>query len=365
MKYFLIAGERSGDLHASNLMKALLQYDGEANFRYFGGDQMAEVSGSPIVHYREMAFMGFWEVVQNLGTIRRYLQRAKDEIAEYQPDALILIDYGGFNMKVARFAKSQGIKVHYYILPKIWAWNQKRAIKLKASVDFMYSILPFEPDFYRNFGVEHIEYVGNPILQAIDSFEPTFKFLEKLELTTSSKIIAVLPGSRAQELRHIFPVLTTTIRQNPDKTFLIAAVTSLPSGLYKEIGELGNCMVIFDETYNILSCSNAAIVTSGTATLETALLNIPQVVVYKTSVVSYAIARIFIKVKYISLVNLIMNSQCVTELIQQDFSPQRLSIELERILTSPTDYSELKTMVGSLNASQITARAIIKAIKAG
>lgn len=360
MKYYLIAGERSGDLHASNLMKAILRKDATAEFRYFGGDYMEAVGGELVVHYSSMAFMGFLEVLKNLMTIRRYLKRCKSDIQAFQPDAIILVDYAGFNLRIAKFAKGVGIKVFYYISPKIWAWNQKRALKVKASVDYMFAILPFEVDFYRRFDFQEVSYVGNPVVEAVQHHVLNHQFLEKHSLTNVAKpLIAILPGSREQELKKILPSLIQVMKMNPENHYLVAGVRNLPESSYDGVKNLSNTTLIFDDTYNLLASSKAAIVTSGTATLETALWNVPQLVVYKSSWLSIFIARLVVKVDYISLVNLIMNQEVITELIQEKCTPQNISEELQKIIATPTDYTDLRERIGAKVASDETAKELI------
>jgi lipid-A-disaccharide synthase len=364
LKYYLIAGERSGDLHGSNLMKQLAAQDKSAEFRFFGGDYMKEVGGEPAVHYRQLAFMGFLEVIKNLGTIRKYLRTCKNDITAFAPDALILIDYAGFNLRIAKWAKSQNLKVIYYISPKLWAWNSKRAYKIKRFVDQMFVIMPFEPEFYKKYDFNNVSYVGNPVVDAIKSFTPDDKFATTYNnLKGSGKLIAVLPGSRKQELAHILPDITAVIRKNTGYHFLVAAVDNLDKQLYAELEQIENVDLIYDNTYNILSIADAALVTSGTATLETALWKVQQVVVYKGGAITMFIAKLLVNVKYISLVNLILDEPCVTELIQDDCTVDNIEKELQLILDKPTDYSRLLAVIGDHNASENAATGIIQFLK--
>lgn len=356
MKYYLIAGEASGDLHAANLMKALKEKDAGAEFRYFGGDLMRARGGTLVKHYSEMAFMGFVEVVKNLNSIFKNLNKAKEDILEYKPDALILVDFPGFNMKVASFAKKQGIKVLYYISPKVWAWNQKRVLKIKKVVDRMYCILPFEVDFYRSWGME-VEYVGNPILDAIESNQPDEEFKLRHHLSVKP-LVALLPGSRKQELEKILPVMMAVADRFPAYQFVIAGAPSFSPEQYQAYVQNRNIPLIFNETYNLLLHSRAALVTSGTATLETALLRIPQVVLYKGNALSIGIARLLVKIRFISLVNLIMDDEVVKELIQEDCNPDKVSKELDDLLHDPLyrtrmliNYDELALKMGEAGAS--------------
>jgi len=358
MKYYIIAGERSGDLHASNLMKALLREDNKAEFRYFGGDYMKAVAETLVVHIHELAFMGFWEVLTNLGTIKRLLKTCKEDIDKFKPDAIILVDYAGFNLKIAKYAKTKGYKVLYYISPKVWAWNQKRANKIKGRVDHMFAILPFEVDFYKKFNWSNVTYVGNPVAEAVEQHQVNGNFLKDYGIDTETKIIAVLPGSRKQELDHILPSIRQVIVDNPQHQFFIAAVNSLPVELYDSIKDLANTTLIFDDTYNLLAHAKAAIITSGTATLETALWNVPQVVVYKANWFSYNVAKSMVMVKYISLVNLIMGAEVIKELVQGDCTAEKISEELEALLKDGIDYSTLRQKLGANVASEETAKLI-------
>jgi lipid-A-disaccharide synthase len=360
MKYYLIAGERSGDLHASNLMKALLNEDNQAEFRYFGGDYMGAVAETMVVHNRELAFMGFWEVITNLNTIAKFIKLCKKDIEEYHPDAIILVDYAGFNLKIAKYAKKKGFKVLFYISPKIWAWNQKRALKIKARVDHMFSILPFEVEFYKKYDWHEVTYVGNPVVEAVNQHKVNNNFLAAHKLAATKKIIAVLPGSRKQELSHILPSIRDAIVDNPQYHFCIAAIKSLPADLYKMVNDLENTTLIFDETYDLLAHAHAAIITSGTATLETALWNVPQVVVYRANWVSYHIAKAMVMVDFISLVNLIMGKEVIKELIQDQCTAGNITHELEAIIKDGIDYSSLRQKLAGQIASEETAKLIIE-----
>jgi lipid-A-disaccharide synthase len=357
MKYYLIAGERSGDLHASNLMKALKMQDNNAEFRFFGGDYMQAVGGEMVVHYKQLAFMGFIEVVLNLLTISKFIKQCKKDIAYWKPNVLILVDYGGFNLKIADFAKKEGFKVVYYISPKVWAWNQKRAYKIKARVNKMLCILPFEVDFYEKFDWE-VEYVGNPVVEAVKNHPINKQFLEDNKL--SDNIIAVLPGSRKQELVKILPTITSVIKMFPDRQFVVAGVNNLPNELYNPIAKLANVTLVFEQTYDLLSYAKAAIVCSGTATLETALFNTPQVVIYKTSPISYAIGSRVVKVKYMSLVNLIVNEEIVPELLQHECTTEKVTSSLQHLLINGIDYKSLTDIIGNKVASEEAAKSIVK-----
>jgi lipid-A-disaccharide synthase len=364
MKYYLVAGEASGDLHGANLMRALKQADSDASFRYFGGDKMHQEGGMLVKHYADMAFMGFTEVVLNLNTILKNMKSCKQDILKDQPDVLILIDFPGFNLKIAEFAKSKGIKVCYYISPKVWAWNQKRVLKIKRVVDKMFCILPFEVAFYKGWDME-IDYVGNPLLDEIALFKPDAAFLERHHLQ-GKKIIALLPGSRKQEIEKLLPVMLSTTARFSDYQFVIAGAPNFAPAYYEAIAAGMAIKVVFAETYNLLHHAHAAVVASGTATLETALFHVPQVVVYKGGRISIAIARMLVKIKFISLVNLIMDKKVVTELIQEDCNPALLAATLKDILDGPVreqmsiDYEALSVVMGAPGASARTADLIIK-----
>ncbi|WP_460960624.1 lipid-A-disaccharide synthase [Spirosoma litoris] len=331
MNYYLIAGERSGDLHGANLIRAIQHHDPSAQFRAYGGEQM-EAAGAVLVrHYREMAFMGFLEVVKNFGTIRRIMRECQADLLAHRPDALILIDYAGFNLRMARFAKKHGIRVFYYISPKVWAWNQRRALKIKATVDKLFTILPFETEFFSKYDYK-VDYVGNPLLDALAEFQPDPAFRSTNDLG-NTPIIALLPGSRHQEITSILPVMLQVTRQFPNYQFVVGTVSNLPKELYDNLlANYPNVKRVEDAAYDLLQVSTAALVTSGTATLETALLNIPQVVCYKTTGISYAIAKRLIAVPFISLVNLIADREVVKELIQNDLTLERTTTELRAIL---------------------------------
>ena len=362
MKYYLIAGERSGDLHASNLMKALKAQDKGAEFRFFGGDYMQAVGGKLVVHYKELAFMGFIEVILNFFTISKFISLCKKDIDQWQPDVIILVDYGGFNLKIAQTAKKKGYNVVYYISPKVWAWNQKRALKIKSRVDKMLCILPFEVDFYKKYNWD-VEYVGNPVVEAVDSHKVNEHFFAENNLDTSNEIIAVLPGSRKQELVKILPTIASVIEKFPTHKFIVAGVNNLPIEMYEPISKYDNVSLVFEQTYDLLSYSKAAIVCSGTATLETALFNTPQVVIYKTSPLSYAIGKRVVKVKYMSLVNLIVNEEIVTELLQHECTTENTSKALNHILENGTDYKTLTNIIGPKIASQAAAKSIVTTYK--
>lgn len=366
MRYYVIAGEKSGDLHASNLMKALGQEDPDALFRFWGGDEMAKVAGPPVKHIREMAFMGIWEVVRNLGTIRKNLSFCQQDLLAWKPDVLILVDYAGFNLRMAKFAKQHGIRVFYYISPKIWAWNQQRALKIKAYVDRMFVIMHFEKEFYRKFGIE-VDYVGNPLFDAQVAFSPDPDFLQRTGLG-DKPIVALLPGSRYQEVFMLLPDMLSVVKDFPDYQFVVAGVDSLPETLYDTARGMG-LPVLFNETYDLLQHAQGAIVTSGTATLETALFNVPQVVVYKANMLLILLGKMFLKVPYISLVNLIASKPVVQELIQWQLTSDTLKNALQKALVSDRgrileDYANMRALIQTEGVSATAARKMVAYLKA-
>ena len=367
MKYYLIAGEASGDLHGANLMKAIKAEDPQAEFRYFGGDKMRAEGGHLVKHYTDMAFMGFTEVLLNLRTILKNMKACKADVLAYQPDVLVLIDFPGFNLKIAEFAKQHGIKVCYYISPKVWAWNQKRVLKIKRIVDHMFCILPFEVAFYRDWGME-VDYVGNPLLDEIAQFVADADFKSQHELN-KQPIIALLPGSRKQEIERLLPVMLSILDQFKDYQFVIAAAPTFSAEYYQQFMGSSKVALVFNQTYQLLHHAHAAIVASGTATLETALFNVPQVVVYKGGAISIAIARLLVKIRFISLVNLIVDRKVVTELIQEDCNPQKVAAELAQIVEGNgreqmlKDYADLHQLMGEAGASERTAKLITNYIK--
>lgn len=332
MRYYIIAGERSGDLHGGNLVKALRKHDPDGVFRGFGGDYMKEAGVDIFVDYGDMAFMGLVELLTNMNKIKKYIRVCREDIASFKPDVVILIDYGGFNLQIAKSTKKAGIKVFYYIPPKYWAWYPRRANWLKPHVDRLFSILPFEKDFFRKYNWES-HYVGNPVLDAVKSHTPDPDFLKKNRLVTDKPVIALLPGSRKQELKTILPLMTDIVRRfRKDYMFGVAAVNNLDQQMYDEISGYENVRMIHEDTYNLLLHAKAAVVTSGTATLETALFRVPQIVVYKANPISYFIAKRMITVDFISLVNLIAGKEVVKEMLQADANSGSVALELKRLL---------------------------------
>lgn len=364
MKFYIIAGEASGDLHGSNLVKELRKRDASAVIRCWGGDLMQEAGGLLVKHYRDLAFMGFWEVAKNFRIILENLRFCKKDIDAFRPDALILIDYPGFNLRIAEWAKSQGYKVLYYISPQVWAWKENRVKKMKEYIDKMMVILPFEKDYYRTKWDWEVEYVGHPLVEVIENFKK-----ENMgQFPVDKPIVALLPGSRKQEITKKLPVMLRVAKHFPGYQFIVAKAPGQEDQFYKDIMEGYENVSISGQAYSILTKSKAALVTSGTATLETALFGVPQVVCYKGSSISYQIARRVIKVKYIALVNLIMNKPVVKELIQDELNEKNLERELKEILmdekkirTIKEDYQNLRMLLSKDgNASANAAESIMR-----
>lgn len=370
MKYYLIAGEASGDLHGANLMRALAEIDPQAQFRFWGGDRMEAVGGKLIKHYRDLAFMGFWEVVTNLRTILRNIDLCKGDITAYQPDALIFIDYPGFNMRIAKWAKQQGIPTHYYISPQIWAWKENRIKAIRRDVDAMYVILPFEKDFYEGKHQYPVHFVGHPLLDAIAARrEVSMEVFKRENGLDERPIIALLPGSRKQEIAKMLSVMLSVVGSYHPYQFVIAGAPSLGYDFYRQFIREENVHFVSGKTYDLLSHAHAALVTSGTATLETALFRVPEVVCYRGNWISYQIAKRVISLKYISLVNLIMDAPVVTELIQGDLNTRNLKVELDKLLDPAysdklqRDYQALRERLGNEGASRRTAQAIYNSLQ--
>jgi lipid-A-disaccharide synthase len=366
MKYYIIAGEASGDLHGSNLMKALYKEDSNADIRFWGGDLMQAVGGTLVKHYKELAFMGFVEVLFHLKTILNNIKICKKDIANFQPDVIIFIDYPGFNLRIAKWAKEQGIKTHYYISPQIWAWKESRITEIKRDVDKMYVILPFEKDFYEKKHHYAVEFVGHPLIDAIHN-QPTIDgaVFRKENQLNEKPIIAILPGSRKQEITKMLSVMLSVVNDFPEYQFVIAGAPSQEFSFYEGFITNENIKFVSNKTYPLLQNATAALVTSGTATLETALFKVPEVVCYKGSWASYQIAKRIITLKYISLVNLIMDEEVVTELIQEKCSKKHIRKELRKILEPNYrknllhKYDVLEEKLGGIGASEKTAKLIV------
>jgi lipid-A-disaccharide synthase len=370
VKYYIIAGEASGDMHGGNLMKEIKNVDSSADFRFWGGEKMQSQGGTMVKHYRKMAFMGFVEVLLNIRTILGYMRTCKEDILSYQPDVVVLIDYPGFNMRIAEFAKNQGIKVAYYISPQIWAWKKNRVFKLKKTVDSMLTILPFEKAFYADYQME-VQFVGHPLL---DSVMPKDQWIEKAPNSWKQSelpIVALLPGSRKQEIQRVLPVMLESIKGLSQFRFVLAMAPSQEEGFYKTILSNSSIELSRDSTYTLLSVAKAALVTSGTATLETALFQVPQVVCYKGSAISFAIAKQLVKIPFISLVNLVVNKEIVKELIQNDLTADSLRLNLlalfekESRIKMLNEYNELAAKLGGSGASARAAEAVCDLAKQG
>lgn len=365
MKYYIIAGEASGDLHASNLMKALKKTDPQAEFRFWGGDLMEAVGGDLVKHYRDLAFMGFIEVLFNIRTILKNISFCKKDITSYKPDTIIFVDYPGFNLKIAKWAKQKGYNTHYYISPQIWAWKENRIKSIKRDVDHLYVILPFEKPFYEEKHGYKVDFVGHPLIDALaeKTLVDPVAFIKENKLD-DRPIIALLPGSRKQEISKMLHIMLSITDAFPEYQFVIAGAPSQEREFYAHFTKKRNVSLVMNNTYDLLSLSKAALVTSGTATLETALLKIPQVVCYKGSYASYQIAKRIIKLDYISLVNLIMEREVVKELIQSEFNTKNLKKELNHILQKEEqnrlflDYYLLEQKLGGHGASLKTAELI-------
>ncbi|MCF8368584.1 MAG: lipid-A-disaccharide synthase [Bacteroidales bacterium] len=369
MKFYIIAGEASGDLHASNLIKEIKGLNASAEFRCWGGDLMEKQGAVIVKHYRELAFMGFAEVLANIRTIAANIKFCKQDILSFKPDAIILVDYPGFNLRIAEFAKKQGYKVFYYISPQIWAWKKNRVFKIKKYVDRMFVILPFEKEFYARYDVE-VDFVGHPLLDVTERLKGLgdHKFREANQLS-NKPIIALLPGSRKQEIKKMLAVMLSVTDIFPEYQFVVAGAPSIEKTFYDPFIKSNPVKLVEGQTYELLQNAYAALVTSGTATLETALFDVPEVVCYKGSFISYTIARQVVDksiIKFISLVNLIMDREVVKELIQGDLTRKKLSDELLKITQHGnyrekllSEYAMLKTKLGGEGASHKTAEKII------
>ena len=374
MKYYFIVGEASGDLHGSNLIKHINERDVNANVRAWGGDLMQAEGADVVKHYKELAFMGFVEVAANLRTILRNFNICKADILEFKPDVLILIDYPGFNLRMAKFAHLQGIKVFYYISPQIWAWKQNRVEQIKAYVDQMYVILPFEKAFYAKFDMD-VTFVGHPLIDAVEQFKTQFSsretFLSENDLD-QKPIVAILPGSRKQEISKMLPLMLAVAKGFPEFQFVIGGAPSQDSEYYEQFIGNSGVKILFGKTYQLLTYSHSAMVTSGTATLETAIFRVPQVVCYRGGALSVIIARLLVKIKYIALVNLIMDREVVTELIQSKLNKKSLTREFDAISRKGEhrdkmllDYQELYEKLGGKGASDLTAKLMLKTLGVG
>jgi lipid-A-disaccharide synthase len=363
MKYYIIAGEASGDLHGSNLIKELKKLDASATIRCWGGDKMQQAGGELVKHYRDLAFMGFWEVIKNLFTILRNLKFCKKDIEEFQPDTLVLTDYPGFNLRIAKWAKKKGYRIIYYISPQVWAWKENRVKMMKECIDKMIVILPFEKEYFKNKWNWDVEYVGHPLVEVVESE----KLKVKSEKLSNKEIVALLPGSRKQEILKKLPVMLEVSKAFSSYQFIVAKAPGLDDDFYNSLLQpYNNVSAVSGKTYDLLMQSKAALVTSGTATLETALFEVPEVVCYKGSFLSYEIGRRLVKVKFISLVNLIMDKLVVKEFIQHDMNVKNLAYELKELLTNEQrisqlkkDYADLKTILSEKGNASSKAASLI------
>ncbi len=371
MKYYIIAGEASGDLHAANLMHELKNLDKDAQFRVWGGDLMQKQGGQIVKHYTELAFMGFVEVLMNIRQIKSNFELCQTDLLDFKPDILILVDYPGFNLRMAKFAKENNIRTYYYISPKIWAWKKSRAWKIKKYIDKMFVIFPFEKKFYKQYDYE-VEYVGNPLIDELkkkkEKLPDKETFFKKNQLT-DKPVIALLAGSRKQELKYILPEMLKVIEHFHEYQFVLAGAPGFDQEDYRHFIEKYPVRLIFNQTYDLLKHAHAAIVTSGTATLETALFNVPQVVVYKMNRLTYEVGKYFIKPKFFSLVNIVMDRTIVQELLQKNL-PEKITDELSKILYDEQyryqmleNYKELQNIIGESGASRRTAEIIYNDFK--
>ncbi|MEO2050811.1 MAG: lipid-A-disaccharide synthase [Allomuricauda sp.] len=368
MKYYIIAGEASGDLHGSNLIKALKKEDPSADIRCWGGDLMEKAGGVLAKHYKDMAFMGFLEVIMNIPTIFKNIRYCKEDIEAFRPDVIIFIDFSGFNLRIAKWAKQHGFRTNYYISPQIWASREGRINKIKRDIDAMYVILPFEKDFYERKHGYPVQFVGHPLIDAIENtpVEDNATFRKENDLDPEKPIIALLPGSRKQEVQKMLEVMLSVQQDFPKYQFVIAGAPSLPDAFYAPYLSGDKVNYVSNKTYTLLSHAHAALVTSGTATLETALFGVPQVVCYKGNWISYQIAKRIITLDFISLVNLIMGREVVKELIQNELTTKNLRLELVKIVDGPDrkrileDYQTLRKKLGGKGASQLAAQLIVE-----
>ena len=368
MKLYIIAGEASGDLHASNLIRSLKQQRSDLEVRGWGGELMQEQGATIAKHYKDLAFMGFIEVVMNLRTILGNIRFCKEDILEYKPDAVVLVDYPGFNLRIATFCREQGIPVLYYISPQAWAWKENRVKRIKRDVTRMFCILPFEKAFYEKHGMD-VDFVGHPLLDVISADDSSSDLRRELGFDPDQKIIALLPGSRKQEINTMLPVMLKVAEKYPDHRFVIAGAPGQEASFYKSVPGTEKVKIVFGKTYQLFAEAEAGLITSGTATLEAALNDLPQVVCYKGSSISYYIARMLVKIKYISLVNLIMDQEVVRELIQHEMNEHQIHEELNALLSDSekrqqqlSAYEALRQRLGGKGASERTAKAMLEVI---
>jgi lipid-A-disaccharide synthase len=361
MKYFILAGEKSGDLHGSNLIREIVKIDPKAEIKAWGGDGMQEAGAEILIHHKELAIMGLLGVLQNIQRLKGLFTKFGSQIEAFQPDTIIFIDYGGFNLKAARIAKLKGFHTQFYIAPKVWAWNKGRIEDIKKWVDELYVIFPFELNLFKEKGIR-THYVGNPLQDAVCEFSPAPNFVANENI--KQPYIALLAGSRKQEIKSALPVFAQLAVENPEINFIVAGISE-----WKELYTNYPIQVLYDQTYDILSHAHAAVVTSGTATLETALFKIPQIVVYKTDWLFYSLAKLLVKIKFISLVNIILDKLAVPELIQVHFTSQHIQLKLNKLMQENSterqeqlaDYQKLAELIGPAGASNKTANLIVQA----
>ena len=367
MRYYIIAGEASGDLHGSNLIREIYQLDRNAKIKAWGGDKMQNAGAKIVKHYRELSFMGFYEVLKNLKTILKNIKFCKKDILDFNPDKIIFIDYPGFKLMIAKWAKKNNFNTNYYIAPQIWAWNESRINAIKNDIDNLYVILPFEKKYFEEKHNFSVKFLGHPLLDSINQYHKSKKedFFNKHKLSNKKEIISILPGSRRQEIKKILGVMLEVIEDFPNYQFVIAGAPNIDLNFYQNIIQKKSVIVIENETYALLSNSKASLVTSGTATLEASIFKIPQVVCYKTSFISYFFAKIFVKIKFISLVNLIMEKEIIKELIQSKCSKQNIIKELKIVLDLEkrhnlmSKYDKLISLLGSSGSSKRVAKDIV------
>jgi lipid-A-disaccharide synthase len=364
MKYYIIAGEASGDLYGSKLIDEILSIDKKAKIRFWGGDNMIKSGGHNVKHIKELAFMGFYEVLKNITTIVKNINFCKNDIKEFDPDRIIYIDYPGFNLKICKWAKNNGYKNYYYISPQIWAWKENRIKSIKNSIDKLFVIFPFEKEYYKEKHNMEVEFYGHPLIEQIDNFNSSKEFLKKNNITKGTDIITLLPGSRSQEINSMLPIFLTLKKHFSNYEFIVAGVKNVNDSIYQPALDL-NVKVVYNQTYDLLSHSKIAVVTSGTASLECALFKVPQIVCYKTSSISYFIGKSFVNISFISLVNIILKKAVVKELIQNDLTEKKLINELSNLLSGNRisdmlyEYSKIYSMLSLKGTSKKIANSII------
>ena len=364
MKYYIIAGEASGDLYGSKLIDEIFSIDKNADIRFWGGDKMIKSGGQNVKHIKELAFMGFYEVLKNIKTIFKNIQFCKNDIENFNPDKIIYIDYPGFNLKICKWAKSKGYKNYYYISPQIWAWKENRIKTIKNNIDKLYVIFPFEKEYYQVKHNMEVEFYGHPLIEQIDNFNSSNEFLKQNKIPRDRDIITLLPGSRSQEINTMLPIFLTLKKHFSNYEFIVAGVKNVNKRIYQPAFDL-NVKVVYNNTYNLLSHSKIAIVTSGTASLECALFNVPQIVCYKTSNISYFIGKLFVNISFISLVNIILKKGVVKELIQNDLTEKKLVNEISNLLVGNkisdmvNEYSKIYSMLSLQGTSKKITNSII------